>query len=81
MNKYNVGEIVYFLNTSRNIERMRVTGFYVREVSNDDELVVTYKLGIGGEANWQERDLYNTKEEVAEAWLKSQSLKLGLDDA
>jgi len=80
MTKFKIGEIVYFLNNSRNIEKMRVTGFYMREESHGSKIVVTYKLGIGGDCNWAETSLYRTKEEVAELWLKSQSLKLGLQD-
>jgi len=74
--KYQIGQNVFIVGTK--IERMIITAVRINHDKHNDPIYI-YTLGC--DYNKNELDLYTTKEEAAEAWLKKQGLDCGLSNA
>ena len=72
---YEFDQIVFFVGTK--IEEMRISGV---KISHQKGHNANYIYTLGCDYDRNELDLYATKEEAAEAWLRKQGLDCGLSN-
>ena len=80
--KFNINDKLWFIDGQGKILEVRINSIDIK-VSN--KTVIEYRISPTSESSYtfnciKEHQLYKTKQEAGEAWLKSQGLKCGVSD-